>query len=70
MPGSFTGFIPSQNIRRSRVQELALRKRFESDLSEEDLGGQKPTLSPLLRYAIKHGHIKHEGFRRWHEAAL
>jgi hypothetical protein len=29
---------------------------------------RKPTLMPLLRYAIDKGGIKNEGFRRWHEA--
>ncbi|MGE3787466.1 MAG: hypothetical protein AB7H03_12560 [Nitrospirales bacterium] len=49
--------------------ELALRKQYECELQEEDPDGRKPTLSPLLRYAIKHGHITPGGFRRWHEAA-
>ena len=62
-------FYPVSEHQALACLELALRKRFESDLSQEELGGRKPTLSPLLRYAIKHGHIKHEGFRRWHEAA-
>jgi hypothetical protein len=62
-------FYPVSEHQALACLELALRKRFESDLSEKELGGRKPTLSPLLRYAIKHGHIKHEGFRRWHEAA-
>lgn len=62
-------FYPVSEHQALACLELALRKRFESDLSEEELGGRKPTLSPLLRYAIKHGHIKHEGFRRWYEAA-
>ena len=62
-------FYPVSEHQALACLELALRKRFESDLSQEELGGRKPTLSPLLCHAIKHGHIKHEGFRRWHEAA-
>lgn len=49
--------------------EFALRKRYEQELSKDKLRDRKPTLSPLLRHAISQGHIKHEGFRRWHEAA-
>ena len=62
-------FYPVSEHQALACLELALRKRYENELSEEGLGGREPTLSPLLRYAIKRSDIKHEGFRRWREAA-
>lgn len=50
--------------------ELALRKRYKDELPKEYLGrAGKPTLKPLLRYAVDRGYIKNEGFQRWHESS-
>lgn len=49
--------------------ELALRERYEKEIPQRDLGrGGKPSLTSLLRYAIRLGHIKNEGFKKWHNA--
>jgi hypothetical protein len=50
--------------------EFALRERFGEKLPKKYMGrGGRPTLKPLLRYARDEGHIKNEGFKRWHERA-
>jgi len=47
--------------------ELALRVRFEADLHSSGGrdGERKPGLRRLLRYAIKEGYLKNEGFEAW-----
>ena len=72
-------FYPVAEHQALACLELALRKQFEKALMKERLERskkhepskkiQKPSLRPLLRYAISHNHIRHEGFQRWHEAA-
>lgn len=51
--------------------ELGLRSRFPDPLPEQYRKNKpdswKPTLQPLLRFAIDTGAIKNEGFRRWHD---
>ncbi|MCX5720683.1 MAG: hypothetical protein NT179_01460 [Nitrospirae bacterium] len=50
--------------------ELALRERYEHEAPNEYRNRDgKLYLKRALRYAIDHGHVKHEGFRRWREAA-
>ncbi len=51
--------------------EMALRKRYEQEAPKEyrNKRDHKLYLKGGLRYAIDCGHVKHEGFRRWHEAA-
>lgn len=51
--------------------ELALRKRYEQEAPKKYRNRRdgKLYLRGSLRYSIDCGHVKHEGFRRWHEAA-
>lgn len=50
--------------------ELTLRKRYEHEAPNEYHNRDgKLYLRGALRYAISHGYVKHEGFRRWNEAA-
>jgi len=51
--------------------ELALLKRYECEAPKEYCNKRdgKLYLRGALRYAIDCGYVKHEGFRRWHEAA-
>ncbi len=62
-------FYPVADFLALACLELALRERYEKEIPQRDLGrGGKPSLSSLLRYAIKCGHIKNEGFKKWHNA--
>lgn len=48
--------------------ELGLRLRFPDPLPKKYWKfDRKPTLRPLLSFAIDTGAIKNEGFRRWHD---
>lgn len=51
--------------------ELALLKRYEHEAPKKyrNRRDDKLYLRGALRYAIDLGYVKHEGFRRWHEAA-
>ena len=50
--------------------EMGLRNRFPGNLplgyGYKDRPNHRPTLAPLLRYAIDQGLIRNEGFSRWH----
>lgn len=62
-------FYPVADFLTLASLELALRERYEKEIPRGDLGrGGKPSLSSLLRYAIGLGHIKNEGFKKWHNA--
>lgn len=47
--------------------ELALRMRLAREIGEGRITSprRKPTLGPLLRYAIDQGLVRNEGFERW-----
>jgi len=47
--------------------ELALRERLQNEVQAGviDYKGKKPTLRPLLKYAVEHGLIRNEGFETW-----
>jgi hypothetical protein len=49
--------------------ELGLRLRFPGPLPKEywKQSNRKPTLRPLLNFAVHTRAIKNEGFRQWHE---
>jgi hypothetical protein len=51
--------------------ELALRKRYEPEAPKKYRNKRdgKLYLKGALHYTIDRGHVKHEGFRRWREAA-
>jgi len=44
--------------------ELALRDRLKSEIAAGVMG-KRPTLRPLLKYAVEHGLIRNEGFEIW-----
>jgi len=49
--------------------ELALRERLKEEISQGKISAgnnkRKPTLRPLLQYAIANGLVKNEGFSAW-----
>jgi len=45
--------------------ELALRERLKDEIRTGTIKGKRPTLRPLLKYAIEHGLVKNEGFSTW-----
>jgi hypothetical protein len=47
--------------------ELALRDRLKDEISagKIDYRGKKPTLQPLLKYAVEQGMVRNEGFEIW-----
>jgi hypothetical protein len=45
--------------------ELALRERLKEEIRTGIIKGKRPTLQPLLKYAIEHGLVKNEGFATW-----
>lgn len=62
-------FYPVSEHQSLACLEFALRKRLEPELPKGEIEGRKPTLGPLLRYVIKQGYIRSEGFQRWRDAA-
>lgn len=60
-------FYPVSEHHALTCLELALRTRFGKEIPKKYYGGKKPTLKPLLRYAIDCQEIKNAGFRRWRE---
>lgn len=47
--------------------ELALRDRLKAEIAagKIDYKGKRPTLKPLLKYAVEQGLIRNEGFEIW-----
>ena len=45
--------------------ELALRERLKAEIKAGKIKRGRPTLHPLLQYAIGHGLLKNEGFSAW-----
>ena len=47
--------------------ELALRDRLKDEISagKIDYKGKRPTLQPLLKYAVEQGMVRNEGFETW-----
>jgi hypothetical protein len=45
--------------------ELALRERLKEEIRTGKIKGKRPTLYPLLKYAVDHGLVKNEGFSVW-----
>lgn len=48
--------------------ELALRERLKTEIDSGFINsrGGRPTLRPLLKYAVEQGLIRNEGFETWH----
>lgn len=62
-------FFPVAEHHALACLELALRERFKDGLPKSywNKVDRKPTLKPLLRFAIDTGVIRNQGFRRWHD---
>ena len=64
------GFYPVCEHHALACLELSLRKRYDHEVPKEyRTRDGRLYLKGLLRYAIDRGHVKHDGFRRWHERA-
>jgi hypothetical protein len=45
--------------------ELALRERLKEEIGTGKIKEKRPTLYPLLKYAVEQGMVKNEGFSVW-----
>lgn len=63
-------FYPVAQQQALACLEMGLRERFSGTLppgyGRKNRSNERPTLAPLLRYAIDQGLIRNEGFSRWH----
>jgi len=50
--------------------ELALRERLKEEIRTGKIKGRRPTLRPLLTYAVEHGLVRNEGFSAWQNRGL
>jgi hypothetical protein len=58
-------FYPVAEHQSLACLELALRERLKEEIRTGKIKGKRPTLRPLLNYAIEHGLVKNEGFANW-----
>jgi hypothetical protein len=58
-------FYPVAELQSLACLELALRERLKEEIRTGKIKGKKPTLRPLLEYAVGHGIVKNEGFSAW-----
>ena len=58
-------FYPVAEHQSLACLELALRERLKEEIRTGEIKGKRPTLRPLLKYAIEHGLVKNEGFATW-----
>ena len=58
-------FYPVAEHQSLACLELALRDRLKDEIQTGQIKGKRPTLRPLLKYAIDHGLVKNEGFATW-----
>jgi hypothetical protein len=58
-------FYPVAEHQSLACLELALRERLKEEMRTGKIKGKRPTLRPLLKYAIDHGLVKNEGFSTW-----
>jgi hypothetical protein len=58
-------FYPVAEHQSLACLELALRERLKEEIKTGEIKGNRPTLRPLLKYAIEHGLVKNEGFATW-----
>ena len=58
-------FYPVAEHQSLACLELALRERLKEKIRTGEIKGKRPTLRPLLNYAIEHGLVKNEGFATW-----
>jgi hypothetical protein len=58
-------FYPVAEHQSLACLELALRERLKEEIGTGKIKGKRPTLQPLLKYAIEHELVKNEGFATW-----
>ena len=58
-------FYPVAEHQSLACLELALRERLKEEIRTGKIKGKRPTLYPLLKYAVDHGLVKNEGFSAW-----
>jgi len=58
-------FYPVAEHQSLACLELALRERLKEEIRTGKIKGKRPTLRPLLKYAVDHGLVKNEGFSTW-----
>src|SRR5216684_73372 len=58
-------FYPVAEHQSLACLELALRERLKEEIRTGKIKGKRPTLHPLLKYAVDHGLVKNEGFSAW-----
>jgi hypothetical protein len=58
-------FYPVAEHQALACLELALRERLKEEIRTGKIKGKRPTLRPLLDYAVAHGLVKNEGFSQW-----
>ena len=58
-------FLAGKSDGRVCRKRLALRERLKEEIRTGKIKGKRPTLRPLLDYAVAHGLVKNEGFSQW-----
>ncbi len=58
-------FYPVAEHQSLACLELALRERLKEEIRTGKIKSERPTLRPLLKYAVDHGLVKNEGFSAW-----
>jgi hypothetical protein len=58
-------FYPVAEHQSLACLELALRERLKEEIRTGNIKGKRPTLRPLLKYAVDHGIVRNEGFSAW-----
>ena len=58
-------FYPVAEHQSLACLELALRERLKEEIRTGKIKGKRPTLYPLLKYAVEHELVRNEGFSAW-----
>ena len=58
-------FYPVAEHQALACLELALRERLKEEIKIVKIKGKRPTLRPLLQYAVAQGLVKNAGFSAW-----
>ena len=58
-------FYPAAEHQALACLELALRERLKEEIRTGKIRAKRPTLRPLLKYAVEHGLVRNEGFSAW-----
>lgn len=62
-------FYPVAEHQSLACLELALRERLKEEIRIGKIKGKRPTLYPLLKYAVEHELVRNEGFSAWQNRA-